>query len=84
LPPNCSATGSAALDDAEKPKNEDQDQQTAKTDVHGIPPVLMLLLKRRAAHHRSTRCEPVMVFDGIILPAWKVPHLLDFSAFRRK
>jgi hypothetical protein len=27
-----------SLDDAEQPQDEDQDQQTAKTDIHRIPP----------------------------------------------
>jgi hypothetical protein len=34
------------LDDAQQPKDEDQDQQTAKTDIHDKPPVLVLRVKR--------------------------------------
>lgn len=72
------------LDDPEKPENQDQDQQTAKTNVHGIPPVFTLLEKRRAAHHRSRHFGNVIARRGIILPVWKTRHLLDFSAFRRE
>ena len=72
------------LDDAEQPKDEDQDQQTAKTDIHVIPPVFVLRLKRASGPRRSSRYAHVPDLRGIILPVWKRPDLLDFSTRRRK
>jgi hypothetical protein len=43
-------------DNAEQPQNEDQDDNSAKTDIHDIPPVFVLRLKRRARESRSTCC----------------------------
>jgi hypothetical protein len=40
------SVGGERLDDAEQPEDEDQDQQTAKTDIHDIAPMLVLRLKR--------------------------------------
>jgi hypothetical protein len=73
-----------SLDDAEQPQDEDQDQQAAKTDIHAIPPMFVLLVKRCEQSCRSTRYGAVMLLRGIILPARKVPHLLDFSALAGK
>jgi hypothetical protein len=36
----------AALDNSKQPKDEDQYKQAAKTDVHRIPPIFILIVKR--------------------------------------
>lgn len=80
----CFAAVLRPLDDAEKPENEDQEQQAAKTDIHLFPPVFRLDVKRKSAHCRSIRFDTVTYTLGIILPVRKVPVLLDFPALTRK
>jgi hypothetical protein len=65
-------------DDSEQPENQDQDQQAAKADVHDVPPVMVLLLKRCAARPRSTRYACDRNAGGIVLPISKGPDFLDF------
>jgi hypothetical protein len=46
--------------------------------------MFVLLMKRCEQSCRSTRYGAVTLLQGIILPARKVPHLLDFSALAGK
>ena len=74
----------AELDNAQQPQDQDQDQQTAKTDIHNILPFRVATetvgpgqafqsLRLRHGSH-----------DGIILPVRKSPVFLDFLPFSRK
>ena len=73
----------ARLDDAEQPKDEDQDQQPAKTDIHDIPPLLVLMVKRSWEPPGCSRFVCGTERQGNILPVRKAPDLLDFWAFDR-
>jgi hypothetical protein len=46
--------------------------------------MFVLLMKRCEQSCRSTRYGAVTLLQGIILPARKVPHLLDFSPLAGK
>jgi hypothetical protein len=82
--PHGKAQDVGTSNNAEQPQDEDQDQYPAKTDIHRITPVLLLVLKRQGRARRSTRYESVTNLKGIILPIEKVPDLLDFLAPSRK
>jgi hypothetical protein len=50
------------LDDAEQPQDEDQDQQTAKTDIHSsFLPWISVWSKPLPATRRSERCVLVII-----------------------
>jgi hypothetical protein len=77
--------GSALLNDAQEPEDQDQDQNSAETDIHDTFLLLVLLLKRGALQRRSTRYGDGMnVLEGMILPARNPPDLLDFWPLARK
>jgi hypothetical protein len=52
------------LDDAQQPKDEDQQQDAAETDIHDTLLLLVLLLKRGAKARRSSRFDIDMKFVG--------------------
>lgn len=72
-------------DHAEQPKDEDQDQDTAKTNIHDTLLCLVLRIQTAsvAVTFQSLRYRHELPL-GIILPFWKVPDLLDFLSSRRK
>ena len=72
-----------SLDDAQKPQDEDQDQETAKTDIHFNSSRFVLLVKRWTSGLRSSRYGSVKKLRGIILPVRKTPDLLDFPEIYR-
>lgn len=80
----CAARTNLSSDDSKKPKDQDQDQQTAKTDIHLNSSRFVLLLKRRAVLARSIRFGFSTKPDGIILPFRKLPDLLDFRPLTRE
>jgi hypothetical protein len=57
-------SGGPPSDDAEQPQDQDQDDNSAKTDIHDIPPVFVLSLKRWARESRSTRCGGASMLFG--------------------
>jgi hypothetical protein len=75
----------AALDDSEQPEDQDQDQQSAETDIHGLISLFGFAGETvqgpAAFHPLRPRTERSM---GIILPSSKVPDLLDFQPLTRK
>lgn len=74
-----------ALDDAQQPEDQDQQQQSAKSDIHFKPPDLLLPSRTKfgAATFQSLRTRPDEGY-GIILPIGKTPDLLDFPGLARK
>jgi hypothetical protein len=78
------AFNSYLLDDPEKPKDQDQDQQAAETDIHNILPFFAFSSNGGVAapfHSFRGRIEAV---QGIILPVRKAPDLLDILPPGRK
>jgi hypothetical protein len=67
----------------QQPQDEDQQQDSAKTDIHNNPPVFVLLLKRPREPAGCSRFAGGPILQGIILPAEKAPDLLDFRGSRR-
>ena len=75
-----------ALDDAQQPQDENQDQQTAETDIHDTFLLLFFALKPEQARPAvPVVTQAAWIVDwGIILPVSKTPDLLDFLGLRRK
>jgi large subunit ribosomal protein L13 len=72
------------LDDAEKPQDENQNENSAETDIHDIPPISVSGENRRQrAPFQSLRPRSADS-NGIILPARNRPDLLDFRALARE
>lgn len=73
------------LDHSEEPEDQDQDQNAAKTNIHdtfllfGFADATMIV----RTPFPSLRTRNVQN-NGIILPASKSPHLLDFPALASK
>ena len=72
------AVNSGLLDDPEKPKDQDQDQQAAETDIHNILPFFAFSSNGGVAAPFQSLRGRIEGVRGIILPVWKVPDLLDF------
>jgi hypothetical protein len=71
------------LDDPEQPQDKNEDQDSAKTDIHGSTPLLVLTVKRLRYPAGCTRFVSGLNSQGIILPVRKVPDLLDFCYLGR-
>ena len=71
------------LDNAQQPQDQDQDQQTAKTDIHDILPFRVAVETVRLSRpFQSLRWRDSP--QGTILPVEKLPDLLDFPALCRE
>lgn len=73
----------AFLDDAEQPQDQNQDQNTAKTDIHDT--LLCWFCCCNGERHLVVPVvtAPVETCLGMILPVRKAPDLLDFSRLAR-
>lgn len=56
----------AGLNNAEKPQDEDQDQQSAKTYIHACLQFLVVAGTTGKRPHRSSRFDDVMELLGVI------------------
>ena len=80
-----------ASNDAKQPEDEDQDQNSAETDIHGFLR-FSCVINQRGSHRVpivANALRPSWKFaalhpKGIILPVRKYPLLLDFLAPARE
>jgi hypothetical protein len=71
-------------DYAEQPEDQDQDQQSAKTDIHVLPPLCFWNENREHGGCVPTVSETVRNFARYDFTRLKAPDLLDFPALDRK